>query len=120
MQKKTLVIGASPIQSRYSNRAVKILNRRGFDVIPLGIRNGMIDGIEIVIGFPELTEIHTVTMYIGHPKQIEYYDYILSLKPKRLIFNPGSENDELEELLNRNSVEIVHHCTLVMLLNGDY
>ncbi len=120
MQKKTLVIGASPVQSRYSYRAVVLLNRKGFDVIPLGIRNGKIDGIEIVFGFPKLTDIHTVTMYIGYQKQIEYYDYILSLNPIRLIFNPGSENYDLEQLMNKRGIEIIHHCTVVMLLNGDY
>ena len=90
--KKTIVLGASPDPSRYAYHAVQRLVEKGEEVIPIGIREGRIAGIEIVIGKPELPNIHTVTIYLNVQHQKEYYDYILSLKPERIIFNPGAEN----------------------------
>lgn len=120
MQKKTLVIGASSNKSRYSNRAVQMLLNKGFEVVPLGIRKGNIYGLEIISGFPKTENIHTVTMYIGKHRQIEYFDYLISINPKRVIFNPGSENPELEDILKGKNIEVIHDCTLVMLSNGNY
>lgn len=115
---KTLVLGASPNRSRYSNKAVRLLKMYEHEVVPVGIRNGTIEGIEIIKGKPNVKEIHTVTLYIGAKKQPEYYDYILSLKPKRIIFNPGTENIELMQLANERAIETVENCTLVMLNSG--
>jgi len=118
--KKTIVIGASPNPDRYSFKAVTLLNQYGYELIAQGIRNGNINGIEIVKGQNYIDDIHTVTLYVGPERQLAYYDYILSLKPKRIIFNPGTENPELYKLAQNNGIEIVEHCTLVMLNSGSY
>ncbi len=119
-QKKTMVIGASPKPERYSYKAVTLLNRYKQPVIALGVRKGNINGIEIIVDKAHFEDIHTVTMYIGPNRQINYYDYILSLKPKRVIFNPGTENPELIELAQENNIETVKNCTLVMLNAGIF
>ncbi len=112
---KTLVIGASTNSDRYSYRAVKKLKKYDFEVIPLGIREGDIEGNEIVHGHPILSDIHTVALYINPEKQKMYYDYILELKPKRVIFNPGTENAELVSRLEKKGVFCEENCVLVML-----
>ena len=116
----TLVLGASPNEARYSNKAVKLLSAYKHKVFPVGIRNGEISGIEIMIGKPKLTNIHTVTLYLASEKQVAYYEYILELKPKRIIFNPGTENNELLQLAKENNIEVIEHCTLVMLNTGIF
>lgn len=115
MEKKTLVIGASPKPERFSYKAVKLLSRNGYPVVAQGVRDGEIEGIKIIKGKPQINDIHTVTMYVGPDRQAEYYNYILALKPKRIIFNPGTENDELKQLAEQNGIETVENCTLVML-----
>jgi uncharacterized protein len=117
---KTLVIGASPNPSKYSFKAVKLLKIMGYEVIPLGIRSGKIEDIEIMTGKPLINSIHTVTLYIGIDKQADYYDYILSLKPKRIIFNPGTENDEFVKTAKSKGIKVDINCTLVMLNSGMY
>lgn len=112
---KTLVLGASPNTSRFSNKAVNLLDSNNHEVIPVGIRKGNINGIEIIIGKPNVKDVHTVTLYVGPARQKDYYDYILSLKPKRIIFNPGTENDDFENLAKQQNIEVVENCTLVML-----
>ncbi len=119
-RKKTIVLGASPNPERYSYKAVALLSYFGYELIAQGIRKGSINKIEIVSGKPKLDDIHTVTLYIGSKKQVDYYDYILSLKPKRIIFNPGTENPELYKLTQNNGIEVVENCTLVMLNSGLY
>lgn len=118
--KKTLVIGASPNPDRYSNLAVKRLRMRGHPVVAVGVKEGSIADVDIQKGQPAENEIDTVTMYLNPLRQKEYYDYILALKPKRIIFNPGAENSELEELANKNNIEPIEACTLVMLSTGQY
>ena len=118
--KKTLVLGASPNPIRFSHKAVKSLVRHGHDVIPLGIREGDIMWQKIIIGKPDLKEIHTVTLYLNPENQKKYYDYIIGLEPKRIIFNPGSENQELIELAVKNNIEISIACTLIMLNTNNY
>ncbi len=115
---KTLVVGASPNPQRYSNKAVRLLKRYNHNVVPLGIRTGEIDNLQIITGKPEIPDIHTVTLYIGPEKQTEYYDYLLGLHPERIIFNPGTENAEFIHLAEKQGVEVVQNCTLVML-NSD-
>ncbi len=115
---KTLVVGASPNPSRYSNKAVRLLRRYNHEVIPLGIRNGEIDNLKIITGKPEISDIHTITLYIGPERQIEYYDYLLGLQPERIIFNPGTENIDFINLAENQNIETVQNCTLVML-NSD-
>jgi predicted CoA-binding protein len=120
MDKKTVVLGASPHLDRYSNIAVHRLQRHGYEVVPLGFQEGTIDGTPIVVSFPTLEDIHTVTLYLNPFRQKEYYDYILSLQPKRIIFNPGTENPALQQLAEAKGIETKNACTLVMLSLGSY
>ena len=118
--KKTLVIGASENPERYSNRAVRQLKQHNVPVEALGLKAGEIDGIKIQTGFPKIENIDTVTLYVGPQHQPQYYDYILNLKPERVIFNPGNENPEFEEKLKIAGIEILDACTLTMLSVGNY
>jgi predicted CoA-binding protein len=118
--KKTLVIGASENPARYSNLAVKKLTANGHPVIALGKKNGSINNTVIETEKKAFTGIDTVTLYLNPQNQKEYYDYILSLQPKRIIFNPGTENDELVELANKNGITTQEACTLVLLSTTQY
>lgn len=120
MGKKTLVIGASTNPERYSNKAIQTLRKHKHDVIALAKRSGKVSDVEIQTEFPVKEEIHTVTMYVGAKHQPEYYKALLDLKPERVIFNPGSENFELSDMLEINGVETIEGCTLVMLNTGQY
>ncbi len=118
--KKTLILGASTNPSRYGYIATSRLKKYGHEVIPLGIREGEIEGTPILLGQPVFEDVDTVTLYLNPKRQEEYYDYILSLKPKRIIFNPGTENPALVSLAKQNGIETEIACTLVMLSIGDY
>ena len=120
MMKKTLVLGASTNVERYGNIASKRLQQYQHEVVPIGVREGMIGDLKILVGQPALEGIHTVTLYLHPLRQEAYYDYILSLKPKRIIFNPGTENPTLINLAKANGIEAVIACTLVMLSVGNY
>jgi len=120
MAKKTLVIGGSINPERYSNKAIKKLIRFNHEVVSIGIKPGMVEGIKIDTAYPQYEGIHTVTMYIGPKNQAQYYDYILGLKPHRIIFNPGTENSELENLARKNGIDTIEHCTLIMLGQGSF
>jgi len=118
--KKTLVLGATPNPARYAYLAAMKLKQYGHEVVPVGIREGEMSGIPILQGMPAVENVDTVTLYLGAPRQRQYYDYILSLHPKRIIFNPGAENPELVNLAEAQSIETVEGCTLVMLSIGVY
>ncbi|MBA3647590.1 MAG: CoA-binding protein [Chitinophagales bacterium] len=118
--KATVVLGASANPSRYSFLAVNRLLKHGHKVIPIGIREGNISGISILINTPDLKDIDTITLYLNPQRQKQYYDYILSLKPKRIIFNPGTENDELISLAESHGIKPIEGCTLVMLATGEF
>ncbi len=118
--KKTLVLGATPNPARYAYLAVIRLKQYGHEVVPVGIREGQIEGIEIQQGTPAVEGVDTVTLYLNAQRQRDYYDYIFSLKPRRIIFNPGAENPELAKLANERGIETVEGCTLVMLSIGAY
>ena len=120
MGKYTLVIGASENEERYSNQAIKKLKKYGHDIVAIGARAGNVDNVIFSKEKKKFEGIDTVTMYIGERHQPEYYDYILSLKPKRIIFNPGAENDELKALADKNGIQTLEACTLVMLSTGQY
>lgn len=120
MNKPTLVIGASNNPSRYSYQAVKRLTDKDHTVYAIGLRKGTVLGIEIQTGFPELPSIDTVTLYIRPEIQKNYYDYIVKVKPKRIIFNPGTENRELELIAEQAGIETIEGCTLVMLSIGAF
>lgn len=111
----TLVIGGSLKPERYSNKAIKKLQDFGHNVLAIGLRQGEVNNTFIKTGFPKFENIHTVSMYIGADKQARYFDYLVNLNPKRVIFNPGSENEALAETLRSNDIEVIEHCTLVML-----
>ena len=118
---KTVVIGASPNPSRYSFIASNMLQEYDHEVIPLGIREGKVAGLQILTDWPEnIDEVDTVTMYVGAKRQPELYAYILNLKPRRIILNPGTENTELSALAALKGVESVDACTLVMLRTQQY
>ncbi len=118
--KKTLVLGASPNPIRFSHKAVKSLVRHGHEVVPIGNREGDIMWQKIIVGKPKLNGVDTITLYLNPENQKEYYDYILQLNPKRIIFNPGSENQELIELAMKNKIEVSIACTLIMLNSNKY
>ena len=118
--KTTVVIGASENIERYSNRAVRQLIKHKIQVAAVGLKAGEIEGIKIQTGFPKIENVDTVTLYVGPQHQAQYYDYILSLKPERVIFNPGTENPEFEEKIKKAGIEILEACTLVMLSTGNY
>lgn len=120
MSKKTLVIGASTDPSRYAFLAANRLLSHGHEIELIGRDQGQIGGNEIQTTKPELEGVDTVTMYISPKRQPEYYDYIVGLKPKRVIFNPGTENPDFEALLAQNKIEPLEACTLVMLSTGQY
>ena len=117
-EKKTLVIGGSPKPDRYSNRAIRLLQEYGYPVVSTGTREAEVAGVKIQTDKPHFDDIHTVTLYVGPRHQPQLYDYVIGLKPKRIIFNPGTENDEFEELARKNNIETVANCTLVMLNSG--
>jgi predicted CoA-binding protein len=117
---RTLVIGASTNPEKYAFRAVNQLLLKGEEVLAIGIKEGEAGGVKIQTGTPELKNIDTVTLYVGPAHQPGYYDYILSLKPRRVIFNPGTENPEFEARIEKAGIEVVVGCTLVMLSVGNY
>lgn len=118
--KKTLVIGASQNPARYSYLAVQKLAANQHPVVALGTKKGLVGSTVIDTEKKLFTDIDTVTLYINPARQPEYYDYILSLYPNRIIFNPGTENEELEELARKNNIATQEACTLVLLSTGQY
>jgi predicted CoA-binding protein len=120
MPKKTVVLGASDNPSRYSFLAINRLKAHQHPIVAIGKKEGEVAGIHITKEHPEEDGVDTVTLYLNPMNQKSYYDYILSLKPKRIIFNPGTENDELIELAEQHEIEPVIACTLVMLSTGQY
>jgi predicted CoA-binding protein len=118
--KKTLVLGASTKPHRYGNITTRRLKLYNHEVVPVGNQAGEIDGIDILLGKPEVDGIDTITLYLNPKRQVEFYDYIIGLKPKRIIFNPGTENPELMKLAKENGIESEIACTLVLLSVGQY
>jgi uncharacterized protein len=116
-----LVLGASPNPERYSHRAVRTLKRKNIPVIAIGRREYNSDDLIIRKGLPhDIGEIHTVTLYLNAKNQEEYYEYILSLKPRRVIFNPGATNEEFQEICRTKDIEVVTDCMLAMLACGQF
>ena len=120
MSRYTLVIGASENPERYSNKAIRKLKQYGHKIAAIGSRAGNVEGVTFSKEKIQFEEIDTVTLYIGARHQPEYYDYILSLKPKRIIFNPGTENTALESLAKEHHIQTMDACTLVLLGTGQY
>ena len=118
--KKTLVVGASLNPARYSFLAINRLTQYGYPVVALGLREGEVNGVQITKERLAYKDIDTITLYLNSSRQKDYYDYILSLKPKRVIFNPGTENPELYNILRFNNIEFEAACTLVLLGTNQY
>jgi len=118
--KKTLVLGASENPARYSYLAINSLRRHQHPVAAIGRRKGKVLDVEIATDKKPMDTVDTVTLYLNPMNQKEYYDYILSLRPKRIIFNPGTENTELYDLAKNNGIQPLEACTLVLLSTGQY
>lgn len=118
--KKTVVIGASTNPERYAYLATQNLVSKGYEVVPVGLKEGEIGRVKILTGFPEVDNVDTITLYVGPKNQEHWLSYILGLKPKRVIFNPGTENKPLQEQLIANGIEVEEACTLVLLNTGVY
>lgn len=120
MLKKTVVIGASENPERYAYLATVQLSKHAHPVVPVGLKEGSINGIKILKGEPQINDVDTVTLYVGPQHQPFWYNYILSLKPKRIIFNPGTENSEFEKMAQDKGIEVAEACTLVLLSTNQY
>ena len=122
MAKMTVIIGATPDPSRYACLAAHMLGEYEHEIVPVSIKKGEIMGKEILDlrKKPPIEDVDTVTMYIGTRHQPEWYDYIIGLKPKRIIFNPGTENYEFEKIAEEKGIETIQGCTLVMLRSRQY
>ena len=118
--KKTVVLGASDNPSRYSYLAVKKLRANQHPVVAIGKRTGKVGDVDIVKDHLPVDSVDTITLYLNPTNQREYYDYILELAPNRIIFNPGTENEELMKRAKENGIEPVVGCTLVMLSTGMF
>ena len=119
-KKKTLVLGASQNPTRYSYLALKSLSAKNYPAVAIGKRQGKVDDIEIETEKKPINDLDTVTLYLNANNQKQYYDYILSLHPRRIIFNPGAENYELKTLASANGIKTMEACTLVLLSTGQY
>lgn len=120
MKKKTLVLGASLNPTRYSNLAIERLVGKNIPTEAVGLREGTVNGVTINSEMVDFENIDTITLYLNANRQVEYYDYIIELQPKRVIFNPGTENPILYDLLRKNSIKFQNGCTLVMLSTNQY
>ncbi|OEK08775.1 CoA-binding protein [Flavivirga aquatica] len=120
MNKKTLVLGVSLKSNRYSNYAVQRLIANKFEVVAFGLKKGKVSEVEIDTRLLPYEAIHTITLYLNPKRQKEYYNYIISLNPKRVIFNPGTENPELYKKLKENNIDFEVACTLVLLSTNQY
>lgn len=118
--KKTLVLGASTKPERYAFKAITMLVDKGHTVIAIGQNQGEVAGISIRTKNIPLTNIDTVTLYLNPVRQRDYYNYIIETSPKRVIFNPGTENPEFYQLLKANSIKVEESCTLVLLTTNQY
>jgi len=120
MPKKTLVIGASLKETRYSNIAIHRLRKYKIETVAIGLREGVVSDVKIDTELLPYEEIDTVTLYLNAKRQTQYYNYIINLQPQRVIFNPGTENPEFYKLLNDNNIKYEAACTLVLLGTGQY
>lgn len=120
MNKKTLVFGASLKPNRYSNFAIQRLAANKVKTVAFGLRQGEVSGIKIDDKLLNYGSLHTVTLYLNPKRQEAYYNYIVGLKPERVIFNPGTENPEFYEILKENKIPFEAACTLVLLSTNQY
>jgi Predicted CoA-binding protein len=117
---KTLVFGASTNPGRYSNMAIRRLVEQNIETTAFGIRGGTVSGVQIKDKLVDFQNIDTVTLYVNPSNQKPYYQKIVDLRPKRVIFNPGTENPEFYEILKKEGIKVEVACTLVLLATGQY
>lgn len=117
---KTLVIGASDNPKRYSYMAVNMLLEYGYPVVAIGGRQEQVAGISFGKKKEKFEDVDTITIYLNPLHQAEYYNYVVGLKPRRVVFNPGAENPEFARLLQKADIEVLEACTLVLLRTGQY
>jgi len=120
MNKKTLILGASTNPERYAYLAAHRLVENGHSIVNVCLKAGVVAGVPIELAHEVYSDIDTITLYLGPDNQGTYYNYILQTKPKRIIFNPGTENPDLEKLLKLRGIEFTKACTLVLLASGQY
>ncbi|PZO28198.1 MAG: CoA-binding protein [Flavobacteriaceae bacterium] len=118
--KKTLVLGATTKPERYAFKAITMLTEKGHSVLAIGQNAGEVAGIKIYTKQIPLKNIDTITLYLNPVRQREYYNYIIETKPKRVLFNPGTENPEFYQLLQSNGIKVEIACTLVLLSTNQY
>lgn len=118
--KKTLLLGATTKPDRYAFRAINALTQKGHTVLAIGQNTGEVAGVKIHTKAVPVKNIDTVTLYLNPNRQRDYYNYIVEAQPKRVIFNPGTENPELYQLLELNNIEVEVACTLVLLATNQY
>lgn len=118
--KKTLVLGASLKPNRYSYMAINRLVQKEQPVVAIGLREGTVAGVTIQTGKPDIEDLDTVTLYLNAQRQQEYYDYLVGINPKRVIFNPGTENPEFYKILETAGIKAESACTLVLLSTNSY
>ncbi|MEM9648660.1 MAG: CoA-binding protein [Bacteroidota bacterium] len=117
---KTLVFGASTNPSRYSNLAIRRWLENNIETVAFGVREGTVSEVQIKTNLGDFQNVHTITLYINPTRQTEYYQQILDLKPQRVIFNPGTENPELFQMLTKAGIKAENSCTLVLLATGQF
>lgn len=120
MKQRVLVLGASLKPERYSYTAIQMLVEEEQEVFAVGLREGTVEGVQIQSGMPLIEDLDTITLYIGPKNQPPFYEYLVSLKPKRVIFNPGTENSELQSLLGEHNIGVEIACTLVLLRTNQF
>lgn len=120
--KKTVIVGATPNPSRYAYLAAHMLTEYGHEIVPLGVKKGSVADKEImnIRNKPAVDDVDTITLYIGPQHQPEWYAYLLEMKPRRIIFNPGTENTEFAQLAEDQGAEVLEACTLVLLRSRQY
>ena len=120
MDYKTLVLGASPNPERYAYKAVVLLTQTKIEAVAMGVTEGTIGSVPILKPFTAVEGIHTLSLYLAPDRQKAYYEYIFALKPQRVLFNPGTENNELAQLLTQAEIPWENACTLVLLSTNQY
>jgi len=118
--KKTLILGATTNPDRYAFKAAQMLTDNGHEIVPVGVKRGDLQGVPIQKDFPSSGEIDTVTLYVNPNIQEQYYESILKLHPKRIVFNPGTENEALRQKVEDAGIDTEYACTLVLLSSGQY
>jgi predicted CoA-binding protein len=118
--KKTLILGATTKPEKAAYKAIEMLTSKGHSVLALGQNMGEVAGVKIKTKAIPIKNIDTVSLYINPLRQREYYNYIIEAKPKRVIFNPGTENPEFYQLLELNNIKTEVACTLVLLTLNKY